>query len=177
MPAGPYFAFHGMPQRGDIARSAPVPWPYGPDAHAAPWKRDRINRIKAEMDREVVLYRLRELREAADFTQSALAKAIGVGQNRVSQMEHGLWAPAVSTLCVSTSSQRTVSWNCPSSVPTARAFCCPYSRGVWRAHRARDHFHRRAHRHNNSDYGKAEHRRGARIARPARPEPQPREPG
>lgn len=54
-----------------------------------PGNRDRINRIKVEMDREVALYRLRELREAAGFTQTSLAAAIGVGQNRVSQMEHG----------------------------------------------------------------------------------------
>ncbi|WP_204807032.1 helix-turn-helix domain-containing protein [Mycobacterium riyadhense] len=54
-----------------------------------PGNRDRINRIKEEMDREAALYRLRELREAAGFTQTTLAKAIGVGQNRVSQMEHG----------------------------------------------------------------------------------------
>jgi DNA-binding XRE family transcriptional regulator len=54
-----------------------------------PGNRDRINRIKAEMDREFALYRLRELREAAGFTQTTLAAAIGVGQNRVSQMEHG----------------------------------------------------------------------------------------
>ena len=54
-----------------------------------PGNRDRIDRSKAEMDREFALYRLRELREAAGFTQSTLAAAIGVGQNRVSQMEHG----------------------------------------------------------------------------------------
>ncbi|MDT5199524.1 MAG: hypothetical protein QOH34_1046, partial [Mycobacterium sp.] len=42
-----------------------------------PGNRDRINRIKAEMDREFALYRLRELREAAGFTQTTLAAAIG----------------------------------------------------------------------------------------------------
>ncbi|GAB4629605.1 hypothetical protein MOKP44_38720 [Mycobacterium avium subsp. hominissuis] len=54
-----------------------------------PGNRTRIDAIKAEMDREVAHYRLRELREAAGYTQTTLAAAIGVGQNRVSQMEHG----------------------------------------------------------------------------------------
>ncbi len=54
-----------------------------------PGNRTRIDAIKAEMDREVAQYRLRELREAAGFTQTTLAAVIGVGQNRVSQMEHG----------------------------------------------------------------------------------------
>ncbi len=42
-------------------------------------------RWTAQRDR----YRLRELREEAGYTQSTLADVIGVGQNRVSQMEHG----------------------------------------------------------------------------------------
>lgn len=54
-----------------------------------PGNRARIDAIKSEMDREVALYRLRELREAAGYTQASLAAAIGVRQNRVSQMEHG----------------------------------------------------------------------------------------
>jgi DNA-binding XRE family transcriptional regulator len=54
-----------------------------------PGNRARIDAIKDEMDREVAQYRLRELREDAGYTQTALAAAIGVGQNRVSQMEHG----------------------------------------------------------------------------------------
>lgn len=54
-----------------------------------PGNRPRIDAIKAEMDREIAHYRLRELREAAGFTQTTLAEAIGVGQNRVSQIEHG----------------------------------------------------------------------------------------
>lgn len=54
-----------------------------------PGNRTRIDAIKDEMDREVAQYRLRELREDAGYTQTALAAAIGVGQNRVSQMEHG----------------------------------------------------------------------------------------
>lgn len=54
-----------------------------------PVNRQRVDRIKAEMEREAAHYRLRELREEAGFTQVALAAAIGVGQNRVSQIEHG----------------------------------------------------------------------------------------
>jgi DNA-binding XRE family transcriptional regulator len=54
-----------------------------------PGDRDRIDRIKVEMDSEVAQYRLRELREDAGYTQNTLAQEIGVGQNRVSQMEHG----------------------------------------------------------------------------------------
>lgn len=59
------------------------------DIRRRPGNRERIDAIKAEMDREVDRYRLRELREEAGYTQSTLADAIGVGQNRVSQMEHG----------------------------------------------------------------------------------------
>ncbi|MBJ7462907.1 MAG: helix-turn-helix transcriptional regulator [Mycolicibacterium sp.] len=54
-----------------------------------PGNRARIEAVKDEMDREVARYRLRELREDACYTQTSLAAAIGVGQNRVSQMEHG----------------------------------------------------------------------------------------
>ncbi|WP_343577268.1 helix-turn-helix transcriptional regulator [Mycobacterium sp.] len=54
-----------------------------------PSNRARIDAIKDEMDREVAQYRLRELRQDAGYTQTSLAAAIGVGQNRVSQMEHG----------------------------------------------------------------------------------------
>lgn len=54
-----------------------------------PVDRERVDRIKAEMETEAAQYRLRELREDAGFTQTTLAKVIGVGQNRVSQMEHG----------------------------------------------------------------------------------------
>ena len=54
-----------------------------------PGDRARNDTIKDEMDREVAQYRLRELREDASCTQTSLAAAIGVGQNRVSQMEHG----------------------------------------------------------------------------------------
>ncbi|WP_204810542.1 helix-turn-helix domain-containing protein [Mycobacterium riyadhense] len=64
-----------------------------------PVNRERVDRIKAEMEVEAARYRLRELREAAGFTQTTLAKAIGVGQNRVSQIEHGeLGASRVDTL-------------------------------------------------------------------------------
>lgn len=64
-----------------------------------PGNRARIDTIKDEMDREVAQYRLRELREDAGYTQTSLAAAIGVGQNRVSQMEHGnLGSSRVDTL-------------------------------------------------------------------------------
>lgn len=46
------------------------------------------------MEREAAEYRLRELREDAGYTQTVLAGLIGVGQNRVSQMEHGQLAAA-----------------------------------------------------------------------------------
>ncbi|ART70569.1 transcriptional regulator [Mycobacterium dioxanotrophicus] len=62
-------------------------------------RRERIARGAAEMEREAAEYRLRQLREDAGYTQKALAVLIGVGQNRVSQMEHGQIAAAqVSTL-------------------------------------------------------------------------------
>jgi transcriptional regulator with XRE-family HTH domain len=48
------------------------------------------NRLLADMEREAAMYRLRELRENAGYTQTTLAAIIGVGQNRVSQIEHGL---------------------------------------------------------------------------------------
>jgi DNA-binding XRE family transcriptional regulator len=64
-----------------------------------PVNRDRVDRIKAAMELEVARYRLRELREDAGFTQTTLAKSIGIGQNRVSQLEHGaLGSSRVDTL-------------------------------------------------------------------------------
>jgi DNA-binding XRE family transcriptional regulator len=54
-----------------------------------PGNRANIERIRKQMEVEAVLYRLRQLREDAGLTQTALAELIGVGQNRVSQMEHG----------------------------------------------------------------------------------------
>lgn len=54
-----------------------------------PINRDRVDQIKAAMELEAAQSRLRELREDAGFTQTTLAKVIGVGQNRVSQMECG----------------------------------------------------------------------------------------
>lgn len=68
-----------------------------------PGNRARIDAIKEEMDREVAQYRLRELREDAGYIQTSLAAAIGVGQNRVSQMEHGVWARAASIPSAGTS--------------------------------------------------------------------------
>lgn len=87
-----------------------------------PGNRTRIDAIKAEMDREVAHYRLRELREAAGYTQTTLAAAIGVGQNRVSQMEHGdLGTSRVDTLRKYVEATG-VSWKCPSSVRTGHGF-------------------------------------------------------
>lgn len=64
-----------------------------------PGNRENIDRIKASMYEEAKQYRLRNLREEAGVTQVVLAREIGVGQNRVSQMEHGNISTArVSTL-------------------------------------------------------------------------------
>lgn len=64
-----------------------------------PGNREYQDRLLADMEREAAQYRLRELREDAGFTQTTLAKVIGVGQNRVSQMEHGeLGSSRVDTL-------------------------------------------------------------------------------
>lgn len=54
-----------------------------------PGNRENIERIKAEMHRDTQLYRLRALREELGVTQVSLAGKIGVGQNRISQIEHG----------------------------------------------------------------------------------------
>ena len=54
-----------------------------------PGNRENIERLKAEMHRETQLYRLRSLREELGVTQASLAGRIGVGQNRISQIEHG----------------------------------------------------------------------------------------
>jgi transcriptional regulator with XRE-family HTH domain len=64
-----------------------------------PVDREKADQLRAEMELEVARYRLRELRQAAGYTQVSLAAAIGVGQNRVSQLEHGrLGASRVDTL-------------------------------------------------------------------------------
>lgn len=54
-----------------------------------PGNRARIDQVRHEMERTTADYRLRQLREDAGFRQNDLAKLIGVGQNRISQMEHG----------------------------------------------------------------------------------------
>lgn len=54
-----------------------------------PGNRARIDAVRAEMEHEAQVYRLRQLREEAGYTQGRLANLIGVGQNRISQMEHG----------------------------------------------------------------------------------------
>ena len=54
-----------------------------------PGNRTYQDQLLAEMQRETNYHRLRELREAAGFTQTALANQIGVRQNRVSKIELG----------------------------------------------------------------------------------------
>ena len=48
-----------------------------------------VEKIKASMVAEERVYQLRELRQLAGLTQKDVAKAISVGQNRVSQIENG----------------------------------------------------------------------------------------
>ena len=45
--------------------------------------------LKNEMRQYARAYRLREVREAQAMTQVAVAKQLGIGQNRVSQIERG----------------------------------------------------------------------------------------
>lgn len=54
-----------------------------------PVDRARVEEHKERMLAEVRAYRLRELREQAGLTQAQLAERIGVGQRRVSKIEHG----------------------------------------------------------------------------------------
>lgn len=54
-----------------------------------PGDRTRIDALRAEMEHEAELYRLVQLREDAGLVQKDLAHIIGVGQNRVSQIEKG----------------------------------------------------------------------------------------
>jgi len=48
-----------------------------------------MERLKDEMRQYVRAYRLREVREAQSITQVELAGELGIGQNRVSQIERG----------------------------------------------------------------------------------------
>lgn len=50
---------------------------------------EEVEKIKASMAAEERAYQLRELRQLAGLTQKDVAKAIQVGQNRVSQIESG----------------------------------------------------------------------------------------
>ena len=64
-----------------------------------PGNRENIDQIKAGMYADAKAYRLRTFREESGLTQESLAKKIGVGQNRISQMEHGhLTSARVSTI-------------------------------------------------------------------------------
>lgn len=50
---------------------------------------ERVERLQHEMMAQVRAYRLRELREQAEMTQTDVAERIGTGQRRVSKIEHG----------------------------------------------------------------------------------------
>ena len=54
-----------------------------------PIDEDAVETIKREMLAEIRAYRLRELREQAAMTQTQLAEALDVSQNRISRIEHG----------------------------------------------------------------------------------------
>ncbi len=54
-----------------------------------PVDRARVAKLQNDMMVQVRAYRLRELREEADLTQTELAERIGTGQRRVSKIEHG----------------------------------------------------------------------------------------
>ena len=54
-----------------------------------PVDRTVVDQHKERMLAQVRAHRLRELREAAGFTQEQLAARIGVSQRQVSKLEHG----------------------------------------------------------------------------------------
>lgn len=54
-----------------------------------PVDRAKVDAIKKRMLAEVHAYRLRELREAMELTQTELAERLQVSQNRVSRIERG----------------------------------------------------------------------------------------
>jgi transcriptional regulator with XRE-family HTH domain len=54
-----------------------------------PVDRDAVDEHKRHMREEILAYRLRELREAAQLTQVELASRLEVSQNRVSGIERG----------------------------------------------------------------------------------------
>ncbi len=49
----------------------------------------RVAQFQEEMLAQVRAYRLRELRESAELTQTEVAERIGTGQRRVSKIEQG----------------------------------------------------------------------------------------
>ncbi|MFE5707234.1 XRE family transcriptional regulator [Rhodococcus koreensis] len=54
-----------------------------------PVDRGAVEAHKSRMIEQVRAYRLQELRESVAMTQKQLAERLGVGQNRVSNIEHG----------------------------------------------------------------------------------------
>src|SRR5574340_1336864 len=54
-----------------------------------PVDRAAVEAHKARMIDEMRAYRLQELRKSVSMTQEQLAERLGVGQNRVSTIEHG----------------------------------------------------------------------------------------
>lgn len=54
-----------------------------------PGNRARVDAVRADMEHQAEVYRLRQLREDAGYTQDRLAGLIGVKQHRISQMERG----------------------------------------------------------------------------------------
>lgn len=67
-------------------------------ADITPEKRERIEAIKAEMVDAERGYELAALRKAQGFTQVQVAKAMGVTQGRISQIERGLARLDTSTM-------------------------------------------------------------------------------
>ncbi|MDR1431384.1 MAG: helix-turn-helix transcriptional regulator [Propionibacteriaceae bacterium] len=49
----------------------------------------KLEAMAADLRAQVRAYRLREIRQAHAMTQVELAKELNIGQNRVSQIEHG----------------------------------------------------------------------------------------
>lgn len=51
--------------------------------------RQNVDRLKTEMIEAVEEYKLKEIRKTLGMTQTALASAAGISQNRVSDIENG----------------------------------------------------------------------------------------
>ncbi|MGV9671338.1 helix-turn-helix domain-containing protein [Gordonia sp. NPDC003504] len=54
-----------------------------------PGNRERIDRVRAQMNHDTAIYRLVQLRRDAGLVQKEVADIVGVGQNRVSRIEKG----------------------------------------------------------------------------------------